>query len=56
MSANRDILSVHILIFVKLSLGSVESFNNAGSATEVILKCTAIGGETESGDVVYEPT
>jgi hypothetical protein len=36
--------------------GSVESFNNRESATEVILKCTAVGGETELGDIVYEPT
>jgi hypothetical protein len=26
------------------------------SATEVILKCTLVKGETELGDIVYEPT
>lgn len=46
---------MHILIFVELSLGSVERFNSAGSVTEVILKWTAVGGEEELGDV-YEPT
>jgi hypothetical protein len=50
-----DILNLHFFILVKLPLGSVESFNNVVSATEVILKCTVVKGETELGDIVYEP-